>query len=117
MNDKKIYDLYNKYTSQSSYRYLPDINLKEIKEDGVLAYFDFNELIDKKYNLKINKNIFQYNNNYIKSILFHEFTHLYDYINLKDSIEENDLMQIMNSYSEYHASQIELLSQIYDNVF
>lgn len=45
---------------------------------------------------------------FAKHILYHEFTHIYDDINLKD-FEMNSF--IKHVYSEYHASQIEMMAE------
>lgn len=51
---------------------------------------------------------FEYNEVFSKSIFFHEFTHIYD-ANFKfKDLNEEDFITVMNTYSEYHASQIEM---------
>lgn len=50
-----------------------------------------------------NKSLFNYNENFVKSIFFHEFTHIYDAIKLRNNPNYND---IMCTYSEIHASYV-----------
>lgn len=52
--------------------------------------------------------------NYIKSpnfkkTLVHEFTHLYDYVMVSKKYSNTEMKDFMKLYSEYHASQIEVL--------
>ena len=57
--------------------------------------------------------LFKYEEKFYRSILYHEFTHIYDiHVGFKN-IKDKDVFTLLTStYSEYHASQIELLSQI-----
>lgn len=59
-----------------------------------------------------NKSLFDYNENFVKSIFFHEFTHIYDANIRFKNLNEKDFNTVIDSYSEYHASQIEMGSLI-----
>lgn len=55
--------------------------------------------------------LLNYDEQFIKSIFFHEFTHIYD-ANIKFiNLDKESLDIVMDSFSEYHASQIEMASQ------
>lgn len=74
---------------------------------------------DFKSTFQVSNVLFSYNDQYIKSILFHEFTHIYDTnITFKEIINNENLISAINAYTEYHASQIEILSNIgYNSIF
>lgn len=56
--------------------------------------------------------LLNYDESFIKSIFFHEFTHIYD-ANIKFiNLDKSSLDVVMDSFSEYHASQIEMASQL-----
>lgn len=56
--------------------------------------------------------LLNYDESFIKSIFFHEFTHIYD-ANIKFiNLDKSSLNVVMDSFSEYHASQIEMASQL-----
>ena len=54
------------------------------------------------------KSLFDYNEDFIKSIFFHEFTHIYDANIRFKNLNDDDFNIVMDTYSEYHASQIEM---------
>lgn len=78
------------------------------KNMGVLAFIERDYIRERAIPIVYNKTLFDYNENFIKSIFFHEFTHIYD-ANIKfKNLNENDFNTIMDTFSEYHASQIEM---------
>lgn len=78
------------------------------KNDSSHARFKSIDLYNQKYILYVQKEIYEYTDVSTRSILFHEFTHLADAIKYKDKKYEV-FLNIMSSYSEYHASYIEML--------
>lgn len=58
-----------------------------------------------KYILKIDYSLY-FMNNVLKSILFHEFTHILDYSSLFNNLDDQEAL--IKLYSEYHASQIQM---------
>ena len=76
-------------------------------DEYVEGSFDLFELLDGKYILHLNPRFHLYSENYIKFILFHEFTHFYDFIKC-DIENRQDFFIYMNAYSEYHACRVTL---------
>lgn len=108
-----IHNIYEEFKTFICCLNMPLFSITLSDKNDMLGMWNFDELYNNNYNLFLNANLFSYNSLYIKSILFHEFTHLYDYINIKNIYHEKDIIrELMNTYSEYHASQIELLSQM-----
>lgn len=104
-----IFNIYNEYKDK-----YPDIKYPELTEDNlsyandVNFWFEFSgkELYKNNYNLVICMKVFCLKDEYIKSMLFHEFTHLHDSIILK-KLPFNKYKDIMASYSEINAAYIE----------
>jgi len=88
---------------------------KDIKISGVCydtaedveGSFDLFELMDGKYILHLNPRFHLYSDAYVRFVLFHEFTHFYDFIKC-DIEERKDFFLYMNTYSEYHACRVTL---------
>ena len=95
---------------------IPDVNVEIIETENRFAYFEFEELLDNKNLLYLNEVLFQYDDEFVKSIIFHELTHLYDFYSMRDSFDDVTLCRLMLTQSEYNASQIEILSQIYNSL-
>lgn len=110
----KYYDDFKKFMSSEQ---LPDIKIKRLFENNVYAKLNHNDLIKGKYILNINIDLFKYNEKFIRSILFHEFTHVYDFYMIHSNFTNEETLNLMTSYSEYNASKIELISQLgIDNI-
>lgn len=99
---------------------LPQINpiMKSDLNKKIFAYINNDEIgydiINLYYNYKLLSGC---HINYQKSILFHEFTHILDGVKLLESYDNKNFVAIMATYSEYHASQIELACNIgYKNI-
>ena len=114
LNDKilKLVEQYRNLTNCE----LPEFNINLFNNKNAFAYLEYEELLQNKNILYIDTNLFAYNDNFVKSIIFHEFTHLNDFNYLKDKFNKIQLLELMQTYSEYHASQIELLSQLYNSL-
>lgn len=108
MNLRQINLLWEEY--KRKYNIDSDVKISAVKYDTdkyVEGCFNLLELMEGKYILHLNKNMHLYSDNYAKFILFHEFTHFYDFINCP--YEEQDKMFMwMNAYSEYHACKVTL---------
>ena len=76
-------------------------------EEYVEGCFNLLELMDEQYILHLNPRMHVYSENYCKFILFHEFTHFYDYIK-RPYEDKESLILWMNAYSEYHACRVTL---------
>lgn len=93
---------------------LPIIN-PIINDDGnamILAYVNADEILQSTVNLYINSKLFTYDKKYQKSKLFHEFTHIFDANKLLGNYPYKIMECLLSTYSEYHASQIELAYNI-----
>ena len=93
---------------------LPNLNL--ILEDNdiidSLAHINSDEVTLENANLYYCTKLFEYSEQFQKAKLFHEFTHILDFINLSNQYKDEDLDKILNTYSEYHVSQIELACNV-----
>lgn len=76
------------------------------------AYINSDETGDNPRKLYYSSKLSQYHKDFIKSIIFHELTHLLDEIELSKTYSDKKYSTIMNTYSEYHASQIELACKV-----
>lgn len=72
------------------------------------AYVEKDSIHNQCVSVIYEESLFDYNEYFIKSIFFHEFTHIYD-ANIKfKNLNDDDFNTVMDTYSEYHASQIEM---------
>ena len=109
----KIYNYYEEYKKFMNITEIPNIEIILNTENHPTDSTAFVE-ITSDITLHIDSDVFTYNENYIRGILFHEFTHVYDYVRLKD---KENFKDILGTWSEYHASQIELLANLgYANI-
>ena len=76
------------------------------------AYINGDEIDNNPRNLYYNVNLNQKREDFVKAILFHEFTHLLDEAVLSKQYFGKEYDIIMSTYSEYHASQIELACKV-----
>ncbi len=110
MNLTQINKLWEEY--KEKYDIESDACIKTVMYDtaeNVEGCFDLLELMKGDYILHLNPNMHLYNENYCKFILFHEFTHFYDYIHRPYPNEEKiKLIMWMNAYSEFHACRVTL---------
>lgn len=97
---------------------MPTINPIEEKsingEEGKtpFAYINADEIKMPTVDLYYSPNLFLYSEVFQKSKLFHEFTHILDANLIPIDFSYNEFRAIMATYSEYHASQIELACNI-----
>lgn len=117
--NQKIQEYYNQYKVFVKNINLPNIvpvfDISKAHINASFAYIDVDELNNSTIILYIDENLFQYNERFCKSILFHEFTHVLDGVQTFKKIRLSDIEKfnkIMATYSEYHASQIEILCNI-----
>lgn len=116
MNLREVNKLWKEYKK----RHGMDNNLliEEVVFDApeeVEAFFDLIELLAGKRILHMTRRAHIYRSEFIKFILTHEFTHLYDFINCPFDIEDHErLFLYMNSYSEFHACKVTLEMLIKD---
>lgn len=89
-----------------------DIMREEVFSYSPLIYANTNEILKPIVTLYINPQLFKYNKQFQKSKLFHEFTHIFD-ANTKCKHMSSEAMEsILSTYSEHHASQIELFCNV-----
>lgn len=111
MNKFLIMKAYQKY--QEEYQIiLPKLNtIIYTDDDTYWAQFRAEDLYNKKYILYLNNDLMNKNNKFIIQTLYHEFTHVNDSLLLNKHPME-DYKILMSSYSEFHASQIEMKKRI-----
>ncbi len=108
MNLTQINLLWEEY--KAKYEIDNDAKITAVKYDTdkyVEGCFNLLELLDGEYILHLNPNVHLYSENYVKFILFHEFTHFYDFIHCPYE-EKLPMIMWMNAYSEYHACRVTL---------
>ena len=113
MNLKQINDLWTEY--KNKYGIKSDRMIEEVRydtEEFVEGCFNLLELMDNHYILHLNPKVHLYNENYVKFILFHEFTHFYDFFHCSFE-DKNDKLYFMNAYSEFHACRVTLYRVIH----
>ena len=110
MNLTQINNLWEEY--KETYELDSDARITAVRYDTgeyVEGCFNLIEMMDGDYILHVNPNMHLYNEEYCKFILFHEFTHFYDYITNPFPEEEKEkLIMWMNAYSEFHACRLTL---------
>lgn len=112
MNLKQINELWTEY--KIKYDIDDDRMIQSVQydtEEFVEGCFNLLELMDGKYILHLNPNIHLYTENYVKFVLFHEFTHFYDFFHCEFE-DRTDKLFFMNAYSEYHACRVTLARSI-----
>lgn len=107
-----IYKYFDEFKKEQKCEKLPKFSIDQNDNGDSFGRFDFNELQNKQYILHLNCKLGNYPDQFIKSILWHEFIHFYDYCELKNKLNSDDLLTYMTSDSEYHAAQNELMCQI-----
>lgn len=107
-----IYKYFDEFKKEQKCEKLPKFSINQNDNGDSFGRFDFNELQNKQYILHLNCKLGNYPEQFVKSILWHEFTHFYDYCELKNKLNSDDLLTYMTSDSEYHAAQNELMCQI-----
>lgn len=113
--DKYVQNCYLDYKKFMKQTNIPDIepifDVDGASIKNTVAYVENDDLRKSIIPIYISKDLFSYNEQYYKSKLFHEFTHIFDAnVTFEKIYDEDELLKLMSSYSEYHASQIELLS-------
>lgn len=107
LSEKEIIELYKKYQNDFKCN-LPGLELKQefmFDKNGMIK--DFNNkhtilIIDKDFNSG-NKS-----RRYIESILYHEFTHIYDHVNLfTNKTDFQEVTNLLFPYTEIHAIIVE----------
>lgn len=108
MTLKEVNQLWKEYKEKygiNSDREIHAINFDT--EEYVEGSFNLLELMDGIHILHLNPKILTYSEAYVRFILFHEFTHFYDFFNSPFE-EKEDLFMYMNAYSEFHACRVTL---------
>lgn len=87
---------------------VPQISNEEKDRKYTYAYINNDEIENNPINLFYSEILCKCHISFQKAILFHEFTHILDGITMLSAFDKNNLNTILATYSEYHASQIEL---------
>lgn len=115
IDNYKIKQYYKEFKSFTSIKLetTPEINIVMVpKENGVLAYIMATEMDKDPIDLFITEDLCQSNIQFAKSKIFHEFTHVFDAIQLKSLFSIETYLDIMHTYSEFHASQNEMFTAL-----
>lgn len=109
MTKEKIEQNVYKYFEEYNDEYYPisKIDIEIIDNLDVWAKFDADTLYEGKRILKIDPDLFNQNENFIKETLYHEFTHLQDSHNFF-TYDKESFKKLMMIYSEVHATEIEM---------
>ena len=107
-------------TYKKEYHFDSPVLIEEISFDaakGVEASFDITELYSGEYILHLGEKFPLYRSGFADFVLWHEFTHLYDFLTQPYSYKVLRKVYIfMNTYSEYHASR-RVLGRILDSAY
>ena len=110
-NDLTIQEIYKKYQIRYSIL-LPKIQkIIYVSNKDSWAYFKTEDLYNKKYVFYVNPQLSNNSNQFIKQLLFHEFTHLTDSLLFTDKTLK-EFKYLMPSYSEFDASKREMIERI-----
>lgn len=107
----KVYNDYQTYMNldKNLMPLLNPINLDNNFDNNTpLMYVISDELTSSIVNLYINPIIYTYNKRFQIAKLYHEFTHILDAQIFSNEFKNKNFEHIMSTYSEYHASQVEL---------
>jgi hypothetical protein len=114
-----VFECYNNYKTFMCLNddVLPKINPIIQKQEGKdgwipLAYVNADEVLLPIVNLYINPRLFDCPKQFQQAKLYHEFTHILDANTMFKDYKYRDLEALLSTYSEYHASQIELACNI-----
>lgn len=110
MNERKVKKLIYNYLEQYNTEYFqtPRIDsIKIINSTRTWGEFETSVLYKQQRILKIEPALFDEKESLIKQTLYHEFTHMYDSTKFL-SFDEKAYMDIMQIYSEVHASEVEM---------
>lgn len=78
-----------------------------------LAYIDAHEILQPIVNIYVSPKLaYKCDKRFQKVKLFHEFTHIIDANTLFENYPYEKFVTLMSTYSEYHASQIELACNV-----
>lgn len=100
---KEVYKEYQGVFNDIEYPELNEDNYIYVHDVDFLFEFKSTELYEQNYKMYINTEALIFPDQYVEGLLFHEFTHLYDAIKLRNNPNYND---IMCTYSEIHASYV-----------
>ena len=79
MDERKMEQIIHNYLEQYHIEYFQTPQIDSIKfENGNWGHFNVLKTYHGQYDLEINPKLFDQNENFIKSVLYHEFTHMYD---------------------------------------
>lgn len=107
MDERKMEQIIYNYLEQYNQEYFQTPQIDSIKfENGNWGHFDVLKTYYGQYNLEVNPKLFDENESFIKSVLYHEFTHMYDSTKFL-SFDEESYKDVMQIYSEIHATEIE----------
>lgn len=101
---------YRNFMQINKYRIeMPLLNVKKSdSNENALAYVVTDEISNKIANIYYSSKWEDLSTELQHAKLFHEFTHIVDCLMIKRITDEKTLLVILATYSEFHASQVEL---------
>lgn len=103
--EQKIYEYLKQYSDE--YYPISKINIEIVDKLDACVRFDAHTLYEGKRILKINPDLFNQNESFVKETLYHEFTHLQDAFNFF-TYDRKSFQRLMMIYSEIHATEVEM---------
>ena len=114
---KKLYDEYKNYMNCEELplfiiEYIDALRGKELEYSARVL------ITENPLKLEINMENFDINKRESKAVLYHEFTHIFDFWNLQKKMKKEHIINNFKPYTEYHAIQIENLYEagLTDNI-
>lgn len=97
---------FNNYMNYTEIPFIEDIIYIEDLDSNPNAKIDFNDLIKNKYIIYLNKRLDKFPYKYQISVIWHELTHIFDFVTYKNKYK--NIHELLKSYSESHAISIQL---------
>lgn len=108
-NDKVLEAFIRKITNQYNIEHNTNLNIESViirKNESSEAKFLIHDLYTNKLVMYVDEEMWNYGNEYITAIIYHELTHAADSQKF-NKLSEDNFFEIMKIYSETHASQVQ----------
>lgn len=117
MDKEYLYDLYKEFRHSKKVRH-PDITIQDgSKYDHYWGQVRNTDLLSSEYIVYINPDLYCQNEDFVKMIAWHEFTHISDGIFFANDFTKEDFNTLMSSYSEFHATYESTLYMLKNNKY
>lgn len=105
----KIAPFYEEYKDFMLFYNLPKFEVKPYNGTEKKSATTSISYSKNKFVLSIEQHQFTLARGTIKSLLFHEFTHIYDYTTILPDLSYSERNELLHAYTEYHATQVEMM--------